>query len=103
MTEVLDLSKNGSNLLAITRSALNKNSTSGYTGVSQLKSGKYRAYVNFQRKQFHLGIFDTPQAASDAYQEAKKKIREDFIKWYKDTYPDLWDKYKDKIEGKQEK
>nr|DAM81587.1 MAG TPA: AP2 domain protein [Caudoviricetes sp.] len=103
IVEVTDLSKGGSNLLAITSDMIKKNNTSGYTGVSQLKSGKYRAYINFQRKQFHLGIFDSPQAASAAYQEAKKKIRKDFIKWYKDTYPDLWDKYKDKVERRQEK
>ena len=102
-TEISDLSKGGSNLLAITRSTLNKNNTSGYTGVSLMKSGKYRAYINFQRKQFHLGSFDTPEDAAAAYRDAKEKIKTDFIDWYKKAYPDLWDKYKDKVERRQEK
>lgn len=100
-TEISDLSKGGSNLLAITRSTLNKNSTSGFTGVSLMKNGKYRAYIYFQRKQFHLGSFDTKEDAAAAYQNAKDKIKIDFIDWYKATYPDLWDKYKDSIKKRQ--
>ena len=100
-TEISNLSKGGSNLLAITRSTLNKNSTSGFTGVSLMKNGKYRAYIYFQRKQFHLGSFDTKEDAAAAYQNAKDKIKIDFIDWYKATYPDLWDKYKDSIKKRQ--
>lgn len=101
-TEISDLSKGGSNLLAITRSTLNKNSTSGFTGVSLMKNGKYRAYIYFQRKQFHLGSFDTKEDAAAAYRNAKEKIKIDFIDWYKATYPDLWKKYKDSIKKRQE-
>ena len=100
-TEISDLSKGGSNLLAITRSTLNKNSTSGFTGVSLMKNGKYRAYIYFQRKQFHLGSFDTKEDAAVAYRNAKEKIKIDFIDWYKATYPDLWKKYKDSIKKRQ--
>ena len=100
-TEISDLSKGGSNLLAITRSTLNKNSTSGFTGVSLMKNGKYRAYIYFQRKQFHLGSFDTKEDAAAAYRNAKEKIKIDFIDWYKATYPDLWKKYKDSIKKRQ--
>nr|DAK07291.1 MAG TPA: AP2 domain protein [Caudoviricetes sp.] len=100
-TEISDLSKGGSNLLAITRSTLNKNSTSGFTGVSLMKNGKYRAYIYFQRKQFHLGSFDTKEDAAAAYRNAKDKIKIDFIDWYKATYPDLWDKYKESIKKRQ--
>ena len=97
------LSKGGSSLLHITSDTIKKNNTSGFTGVSLMKSGKYRAYINFQRKQFHLGSFDTPEDAAAAYRDAKEKIKTDFIDWYKKAYPDLWDKYKDKVERRQEK
>lgn len=99
--EILDLSKGGSSLLSITSDTIKKNNTSGYTGVSKLKSGKYRAYINFQRKQFHLGSFDTKEDAAAAYRNAKDKIKIDFIDWYKATYPDLWDKYKESIKKRQ--
>ena len=100
--EILDLSKGGSSLLSITSDTIKKNNTSGYTGVSKLKSGKYRAYIYFQRKQFHLGSFDTKEDAAAAYRNAKDKIKIDFIDWYKATYPDLWDKYKESIKKRQE-
>lgn len=101
IVEVSDLSKGGSSLLHITSDTIKKNNTSGFTGVSLMKSGKYRAYINFQRKQFHLGSFDTKEDAAAAYQNAKDKIKIDFIDWYKATYPDLWDKYKDSIKKRQ--
>ena len=97
------MSKGGSSLLSVTSDTIKKNNTSGYTGVSQLKSGKYRAYINFQRIQFHLGTFDTAENAAIAYKDAKEKIKEKFIDWYKENYPDLWDRYKDKVERRQEK
>lgn len=99
--EILDLSKGGSSLLSVTSDTIKKNNTSGYTGVSKLKSGKYRAYINFQRIQFHLGTFDTAENAAIAYKNAKEKIKKKFIDWYKETYPDLWDKYKESIKKRQ--
>lgn len=99
-----DLSKDGTSLTAATRPKCMKNSnnTSGYTGVSQLKSGKYRANIKFKYKQYHLGVYDDPKDASIAYQEAKKKLYNGFIEWYQENYPDLWEKYKDSIKKRQE-
>lgn len=48
---------------------LNKNSSSGHTGVSFHKiTGKYRAYINFKRKQYYLG---THLAIEDAIKSRK--------------------------------
>ena len=98
-----DLSKGGTNLTTATRpeNLKNSNNTSGYTGVSQLKSGRYRANIKFKCKQYHLGVYDTPEDASKAYQEAKKKLYDGFLEWYQENYPNLWEKYKDSIKKRQ--
>ena len=100
----VDLSKDGTNLTTATRpkSMKNSNNTSGYTGVSRLKNGRYRANIKFQYKQYHLGVYNKPEDASEAYQEAKKKLYDGFLAWYQETYPDLWDKYKESIKKRQE-
>lgn len=62
-----------------------KNSTTGINGVSKTRKGKYRAYINFARKQYHLGIFETLNEAKEAREEAEKKY-----------YDPIKDKYKGK-------
>jgi hypothetical protein len=48
-----------------------KNNTSGYKGVAKVrKSPKFRAYICVNRKQIHLGMFDTPEEAHSAYCQA---------------------------------
>ena len=49
-----------------------KNNTSGFRGVSfQAKTGKYRAQLMIEGKQHHLGEFETPELAYQAYLSAK--------------------------------
>lgn len=57
----------GTNVLCIqpTRQ-VNRNSTTGIKGVSKLANGKYRAYICFQRKQYHLGTYDDIGEAKEA-------------------------------------
>ena len=74
------------------RRAINKNNTTGYNGVNITKSGRYRAYINFKRKQYHLGVYDTAEEAAEARKIAEQKIYGDFLKWYAETYPDKWEK-----------
>ena len=47
------------------------NSKSGYLGVSPWRN-KWRAVIQVNRKQVHLGVFDTPETAHHAYVEAKR-------------------------------
>lgn len=83
----------GTSILSITPDrALNKNSTTGHKGVSRYANGRYRAYITFKRKQYHLGQFDTLEEAIEARQTAEKKIFGDFIKWYAEEYPERWAK-----------
>lgn len=82
----------GTNIVQIDgRRKRNKNNTTGYNGVSRL-GDKYRAYINFRRKQYNLGVYnDLPQAVK-ARKEAEERIYGDFLRWYADTYPEQWAK-----------
>lgn len=53
----------------------NRNNTTGYTGVSWAPSREqYQAYISFDRKQHHLGFFDTLEAAVDARLDAEEEV-----------------------------
>lgn len=86
----------GTNVISLLTGTVNKNSTTGYRGVSLTRNGKYRAYINFRNKQYHLGVYDDPISASKAYKTARKVIHGDFLEWYSHKWPEKWDKMKDK-------
>lgn len=52
----------------------------GVPGVSRLPGGRYRARMNLtvegRRRLIHLGVFDTPAQAGEAYQQARKSAME---------------------------
>ncbi len=50
-------------------SKINKDNVSGYKGVYQRKR-KWRAVIQFQSEKIHLGYFNSPEEASEAYQKA---------------------------------
>lgn len=50
-----------------------KRSSTGHLGVSRFKNGKFRATINIDGKNKHLGSFNTIEEASDAYLTAKAK------------------------------
>lgn len=52
---------------------LNKNSTSGIPGVSQMKNGRYRAYIMVDRKQISLGFYDKIEDAAAARKAGEEK------------------------------
>ena len=54
-----------------------KDNTSGYVGVSYHKSvDKWQGRIRDGGKQRHLGMFDTPEEAYEAYLKAKKELHE---------------------------
>ncbi len=55
------------------------NNKSGYRGVSYAPGGKWKAYIRIGKKPKHLGVFDTPQEASAAYEKAAKEIYGAFV------------------------
>lgn len=51
--------------------SVSSNSTTGTNGVSKIKAtGKYRAYINNNRKQIHIGVFDSLEEAKKAREQA---------------------------------
>ncbi|HBR26843.1 MAG TPA: hypothetical protein DD732_07410 [Rhizobiales bacterium] len=58
-------SQNGANR------GLQSNNTTGMKGVRPgSKLGRYRATININRKQYHLGTYDSPEAAHEVYRKA---------------------------------
>ncbi|MGN0378511.1 MAG: AP2 domain-containing protein [Butyrivibrio sp.] len=81
----------GTRLSCLDKKSVNKNNTSGYNGVSRCKDGRYRAYINFQRKQYNLGTYKSLEKAHKVRMQAEKEIYGNFKKWYADTFPEKWE------------
>ena len=71
---------------------LNKNSKTGYTGVSyMMRFRKFRAYITVNRKQIYLGVFDTLEEAVEARKEAELK----YFGKYRDMVKAIKEKHKE--------
>lgn len=55
-----------------------KGSKSRFVGVTQRPSGRWSARITVNYKDIYLGDYDTEEAASEAYQKAKKRVLEEF-------------------------
>jgi hypothetical protein len=55
--------------------------TSGLKGVSWHKQcKKWRSYITIHKKHIHLGLFDSPERAHQAYCEAAKRLHGEFFR-----------------------
>lgn len=61
------------------------NNKSGYTGVFHEKSGKWIAYINFKKKRYWLGRFDSKEEAILARRRGEE-LHDDFLDWYHEQY-----------------
>lgn len=58
-----------------------KNNTSGYKGVSfKSHAGKWAAYIKYNKKTHHLGYYDCPKQAHEAYMAAAKELFGEFAR-----------------------
>lgn len=68
-----------------------KNNTSGTRGVSfNKRSGKWTAYIGFQRKLIYLGRYSKMEDAIAARKDAEEKIYGGFIEEFKKEHPERW-------------
>lgn len=76
---------NGTYIPALENGNLKKNNTSGVCGVGYRKDrSKYRAYIKFQGKNIHLGLYDTMEEAIQARQKAEEKYFGKIIEKYEE-------------------
>ncbi len=62
-----------------TNARIRSNNTTGHKGVNvNKKTGKIRAYINIDGKQVHLGMFESVEEASKAYQKASEEHHREF-------------------------
>jgi hypothetical protein len=55
--------------------------SSGYKGVTRSRLGKWQAQIKANGKYQWLGDYETPEAASQAYIEAAKRLHGEFARW----------------------
>ncbi len=48
-------------------------SRAGYTGV-YMENNRYRAVISINQKSVHLGMYDTPEQAAEAYNQKSKEL-----------------------------
>lgn len=54
--------------------SIRRDNKSGYAGVSRYRNGGWQAHIKLQGRNIYLGRFKTPEAARDAYNNAKSKM-----------------------------
>jgi len=64
----------------LANSRRHRDNSSGFKGVTKLPHGKWMARIRHHRKLFHLGTFDTPEMAHNAYVEAANKLFGEFAR-----------------------
>lgn len=66
----------------VRNAGINKNNTSGYTGVYKLSKNKWRAAIGVDGKSIHLGHFDNIEDAVKARRDAELKYFKEFAPCY---------------------
>lgn len=70
---------------------------SGIKGVIFDKDrGKWRAQISFKGKHYNLGRYENIKDAVKARKAAENAMFGDFLEWYKEEYPEMYEKIKHK-------
>ena len=62
------------------RNSGKRNNNSGHTGVTVLKNGRFRASITLNKKQIHLGVYDTMDEAVQARLNGERKYHGSFAR-----------------------
>ena len=73
----------GTIICAITGDKPNSNSTTGVRGVAFHHSGRYRAYLYLNKRQIHLGLYDTLEEAKQARKDGEERYYRPVIEAFK--------------------
>lgn len=77
--------------------------TSGYKGVCwHKKANKWRAYIKFKGKQYHLGLYEDIELAVTARKEAEKRLFGNFLEWYAKEYSEQWERLNKKKDNEKD-
>jgi hypothetical protein len=68
--------------------ALQKNNTSGYTGV-QVYGNRYRVIIQFKGKVYYLGLYRNIEDAIRVRKQAEDHLFGEFLDWYYTEYPEV--------------
>lgn len=79
---------------------MNKNNTSGVTGVGyNRRKKKWYASIMFRGKESFLGWYHNKEDAIKARKEAEEKLHDDFLKWIETEAPEQLEKVKRKYDN----
>lgn len=68
-----------------------KNNTSGVRGITYDRTAqKWQAQIVFKGKTYKLGRYIDKEDAIKARKMAEEAMFGSFLKWFQDTYPDIW-------------
>lgn len=68
------------------KDSTSKITKSGVKGVGwDKRRKKWRAYIGFKNKSYHLGYFDSKEDAIKVRKTAEKKLFGEFLEWYKEN------------------
>lgn len=80
-SHLLNLFEKETNVTKLGRTASNANSSTGYLGVTLVPAtGKYMAYIAFQKKTELLGTYTTPEQAYAVRLSAQNILHKEFLK-----------------------
>lgn len=70
----------GTKVNALNRKTLNKNNTSGVTGITLHPSKKWMAQICFKSKSVYLGLYENKDDAIKARKDAEEKLHREFLR-----------------------
>ena len=80
-------------LFHIRSKKIGSHNTSGVRGVSFCKRRqKWVAYIGFKRKVYNLGYYEDLENAAKVRKAAEEIFHDNFLDWYKKTFPEKWAK-----------